>query len=298
VSASARGAQLDGLTWHSNGQSVLSGRLLDLFERIDRSLAGLAWAWGAEEYRFPTFVSARELQRLDYFRSFPHLVTFPVCLDGDEGNLRSFADGSPVDGEDHVQLTRPSPIADVLTPAACYHVFIHLQGTTADEPRYLTTRNTCFRREAYFSPLERQWSFSMREVVAIGSLEEVRWFLASCQSLLDRMLEALGLPVEWQVATDPFFRPSSSGKHLAQLVNPTKKEAVFDGRLAIASLNLHQDHFGRIFAIRRGGADAYSGCVAFGLERWLYAFTTCFGPDPAGWPSLESFDAELRGHGR
>jgi seryl-tRNA synthetase len=277
---------LDGLTWHDNGQAVLSGPALKLFHDLDRAFLALATHWDADEYRFPTFVSARELHRLDYFRSFPHLATFPVCLDHEDANLGDFVDGSVLDDHGRLQLSRTRPIEDVLTPAACYHLYIHLQGTENVSPRYMTTRNVCFRREAFYRPLQRQWSFSMREIVSIGSLDEVRDFLHSTRAMVNRLLAAIGLPVSWDVANDPFFRPSTNAKHVAQLVNPTKQEAVFDGHLAIASVNLHQDHFGRTYGIRQAGADAYTGCVAFGLERWVYAIAQHFGTDPTGWPDV------------
>jgi seryl-tRNA synthetase len=278
--------ELDGLAWNDNGQSVMSGPVLELFQSLDRAFLTLAAAWNATEYRFPTFVSARQLHRLDYFRSFPHLATFPVCLDAEDANLGDFVDGPVLDDHGQLQLTRPRPIEDVLTPAACYHLYIHLQDTGSSGCRYLTTRNTCFRREEYYRPLQRQWSFSMREIVAIGTHDEVAAFLHTSQEMVNRLLAAIDVPVDWEVANDPFFRPSRNAKYVAQLVNPTKQEAVFDGHLAIASVNLHQDHFGRTYEIRRSDDYAYTGCVAFGLERWVYAIVSRFGPDPAGWPAL------------
>jgi hypothetical protein len=65
-----------------------------------------------------------------------------------------------------------------------------------------------------------------------------------------------------------------------------KTEMVFGGSLAIGSVNLHRDYFGEAFEIRREGRDAWSGCIAFGVERWLHAILTRFGPEPAGWPAL------------
>jgi hypothetical protein len=82
---------------------------------------------------------------------------------------------------------------------------------------------------------------------------------------------------------------------MAQLVNPTKQEAIFDGHLAIASVNLHQDHFGRTYDIRQSGDYAYTGCVAFGLERWVYAIVSRFGDDPARWPALADVNAAAPG---
>jgi hypothetical protein len=92
--------------------------------------------------------------------------------------------------------------------------------------------------------------------------------------------------VRWQAATDPFFNPSSNPKYLAQRLDPVKTEMVYGGDLAIGSVNFHRNYFGETFAIERGGEPAFSGCVAFGLERWLYAFTDHFGPNPTDWPAL------------
>jgi len=273
-----------GLAWQPNGQATLSGALLELADHVDQSFLQLARTWGAREYRFPTFISAAELNKLDYFRSFPHLVSFPVSLQAGEANLERFTQGEILNERGELLLTETAPVKEVLTPAACYHLYIHEQGSTLDQAQYYTTRNTCFRREQYYSPLRRQWGFAMREIVCLGSLEEVTAFLAKCRSQLEALLTAVGLPVRWLPATDPFFQPSRSPKYIAQRVNPTKTEAVFGDDLAIASVNLHQDHFGHTFDIARAGASAFTGCVAMGIERWLYAVVTEHGVNPRHWP--------------
>jgi seryl-tRNA synthetase len=276
-----------GLGWHPNGQATLSGPLLALSERLDRAFLRIASAWGADEFRFPTFIRAAELDRLDYFRSFPQLATFPVCLDMDAKNLEAFVSGEVVDGQGRIHLSRHAPPKDVLTPAACYPIYIHHQSSHFDRARYFTVRNTCFRQEEKYEPLVRQWSFSMREIVCVGTLEEVKRFLDRARQSVAQFLEALGVPIEWQAASDPFFQPAKNPKYLMQRLNPTKYEMVFGGRVAIGSVNLHQDHFGSTFQIHRAGGDAFSGCVAFGVERWLHAITAHFGADPVNWPDVE-----------
>ena len=67
-------AAISGYRWVENGQSNLSGPLLGLFQRLDRFFERLAGQVKAESYYFPTFIRASELKKLDYFRSFPHLV--------------------------------------------------------------------------------------------------------------------------------------------------------------------------------------------------------------------------------
>lgn len=275
-----------GLAWNENGQSVLSGALLELYERLDRTFVGMAAECSAERIRFPTFIPSRELAKLDYFRSFPHLVTFPVALDqDDESNLKAFADGEPMDPSGALNFTRLAPTRDVLTPAACYHIYVRLQGQDLDGPRFVTTVNTCFRREKRYAPLERQWAFSMREIVCVGAQEEVLGFLERYRARVTRHLAAIGLPVEWVHATDPFFNPKKNPKFIAQRLEPVKHEMVFQGSLAIGSVNFHRNYMGDSFEIKRCGETAYSGCVAFGLERWILAYLHTFGADPAQWPT-------------
>lgn len=274
-----------GLTWKPNGQAVLSGPLLALADRLDDRFLTLAGRWDAVDHHFPTVIAASVLERIDWFRSFPHLATFPASLDPDEANLATFTDGQPVDGDGEVHPTALAPIRDVLTPAACYHLYDHYEGWAFDRPAYFTTRNTCFRREDHYVPLERQWSFTMREIVCMGTAEEARSFLEEATAVVDRLVSAVGLPLRWEQAGDPFFRPSKNPRYLMQQVDPTKHELLFDGRLAIASTNLHHDHFGRAFAIHRDGEPVRTACIAFGIERWLAALVHHYGatgpwPDP------------------
>jgi hypothetical protein len=268
-----------GVRFQENGQVVLRGRALELLEAIDRQIMRIAERFGADELRCPTFVSAAELHKLDYFRSFPHLVSFPVSLEPSDANLSAFTGGPLLNEAGELALTATTPVREVLTPAACYHVYIEEQGRDFAGPRYYTTRNTCFRRETHYQPLRRQWAFSMREVVCVGSLDDVRRFLEDARKATQELLDTLGIGVQWDAATDPFFQPSKQPRYVAQRVNPTKFEAVFDGDLAIASLNLHQDHFGHTYQLRCRGETAFTGCLAFGLERWLHAWARTCGED-------------------
>lgn len=281
---------LAGYRWLENGQSALSGSLLELYRRLDRLFLSWAGECNAAEYRFPTFISARELARLDYFRSFPHLVTFPVVLDASEENLKRFSEGEPLDSNCEIRLSSTAPIRDVLTPAACYHFYIQFQGEQLDAPRYVTTRATCFRREAYYSPLERQWSFSMREIVCLGTADEVKQFLKRYQDRVDRFFKRIGLPVEWKAATDPFFNPSRNPKYVLQKLDPVKTEMIYQTGLAVGSINFHRNYFGEAFQISRESKEAFSGCVAFGLERWIFAFLDQFGSSESDWPGFDSWE--------
>jgi len=241
---------------------------------------------------YPTLIAATHLGKLDYFTSFPHLCTFACNLDRDADNLGAFAKGPGVDAQGAVALTKLSPVTQVLTPAACYHIYVDLAGQTLPAFTAVTTRATCFRREAYYAPLERQWSFGMREVVGLGTADEVKAFLARGRARVDRLVAAWGLAIAWTAATDPFFDMSKNPKFLAQKLDPVKTEMIHGGSLAIGSINFHRNFFGDTFGISRAGEPTFSGCVAFGLERWVKAVLDVHGPDPARWPDFEAAAAE------
>jgi seryl-tRNA synthetase len=275
-----------GLRWQPTGQAGLCGPLLGLADECDRAFARLAAMWEAREERHPASLPARVLQRVDYLRSFPQQATFPVRLDPAEANLDAFVGGDIVDGSGEVALTRLAGADDVLTPAACYHVYPAHEGERLASPLYVTTRNTCFRQETSYVPLRRMRSFTMREIICIATETETARFVASAQDVIGRFAAVIDVPVAWQAATDCFFRPERNPKYLFQRLEPVKREATYGGDLAIASVNLHHDHFGAVFGLTRHGVPATTACAAFGLERWLWAIVDRHGADPSSWPRV------------
>ena len=158
-----------GLYAYPNGQSALSGPLLELDRRLDSMF--LAWAReeNAAEHMFPVLLPASVLGRLDYFRSFPHLITFAAALEDDPDNLRAFSGAEPVDASGAVQTTRLAPVRDVLTPAACYHVYPHFEGRTLETVTRVTMRSTCFRREGSYTPAGKTVEFFHARNCVLGN---------------------------------------------------------------------------------------------------------------------------------
>jgi hypothetical protein len=123
----------------------------------------------------------------------------------------------------------------------------------------------------------------MREIVCVGTADEVSALLDRGRELIDAVVAALDLEAHRLPATDPFFQPAKQGRHLYQRLSPVKHETVVD-ELAIASTNRHHEHFADAFDIERQGERAHSGCVAFGLERWLGVVAARWGANPDTWP--------------
>jgi seryl-tRNA synthetase len=281
--------ELQDYKWNPAGYSSLGGRSQDLYIRLDKMFLGWAGELNASVFSFPIFIDAQELSKIGYFASFPHLVTLAVCPDGRQVNLEKFAQ-SPVTERGTINLTEHADINQVLTPAACYHFYVQLQNSIIGDSQTFTTCCPCFRREDQYKPLQRQWNFNMREIVCIGTANEVRAFLEKSQSNLGTMMQRLALPVQFANATDPFFNPAKNPKFLMQKLDPVKTELIFDNELAIGSFNFHHNYFGEAFNIKtKDEKFAYSGCVAFGLERWMYMYLNMFGTQPGAvypFPSL------------
>jgi hypothetical protein len=275
-----------GLRWHAQGYASVHGELLARLEQLDARFGAWAREEGATAYRSAGLLPLAELRRAQYLQGFPHLAVFPATLVPEPAQLRALATASTT--TDVPVLPFSADCDSILPPAACFQVYGALQDRALDAPHVATVCCTCHRNEASVAWLRRQRAFSMRELVCVGTGEEVRAFLARNRARAEGFARALGLDVRWEAATDPFFESATDARHLAQRLDPPKHELRLHGELALCSVNDHRDFFGEGFGIVRGGQPAHSGCVAFGLERWLYALVEAFGPDCRAWPVLDA----------
>lgn len=269
------------------GLVTLRGDALRLRRLIERELAAVAALETDAEWLVPPAVTFATLARADYFSCFPQWLTATAHLDVDDVALqRVAADPDPATAA--TRALRPGTTA--LQPAVCYHVYQALAGTVLDGPQCCTVSGTCWRHErGRFAPLERGWAFTMREIVCAGATTDVASLRARGMAAATALAEQLGLSSRIEAATDPFFAPSTRGRSLLQRVKGLKHELLLplgDGReVAAASFNDHAHFFGDAFDIRLDdGRPAATGCVAFGVERWLLATLVAHGTDPRDWP--------------
>ncbi|MFJ5233201.1 hypothetical protein ACIQBJ_25320 [Kitasatospora sp. NPDC088391] len=232
------------------GLTSLSAEQFAIAEAVDAQVLDWAAAMGAPAERHAELLTVEDLTRIDYFDSFPQLVH----------RVTPWLDGAEDD-----QL--------VLTSAACYGAYFSRIGTTVENRTLLTVRQTCRRREVAYTPLRRQREFQMREVVMIGAQAEVQEFLDEGRKAIRAIAESFGVAGDFEIAADPFFRKDDE-RLLHQKLFPTKQEFTDETGLAVASVNSHRNFFGERCDIRLSdGTHAFTGCVAFGLERWIDART-------------------------
>jgi seryl-tRNA synthetase len=280
------------------GQVALAGPALRALRAVDASCKQIGIAqFGAAEETYPTLIPASALGRCGYFSSFPQSVSMVTHLVEDIDAIEHFRQANT----NVEQLTVPDARAFAtpeacLSPAVCYHCYRSLEGESLlTGPRVVTTVGKCFRYESTnMTGLDRLWDFTMREVIFVGTGHEVmtrRHFGIDC---VQRQLEEWDLEGTIETANDPFFSAVYATKMFHQVRSDLKFELRLtvepgaggkERTLACGSFNLHEDFFGRAFDITSSdGQAANTGCVAWGLERWVLALFTQHGFEPARWP--------------
>lgn len=254
-------------------------------ERITEEAADEA----VEQMRFPPVLPRTNLERVGYMQAFPHLAGSIFALDS-EREHNGVGDGYHARDCDWATHQRMSEL--VLTPAACYPVYPAIAARGPLPPGGVTVDvgSACvFRNEPSEDPTRLQ-IFHQREIVRIGEPEIVRAWRDSWRDRALVLLARLGLAVEWDVASDPFFgrsgRMLASSQREQQLKFEILVPIVGDEPTAIASFNYHQEHFATAWGLRMSmGADAHTACFGFGLERIALALLHTHGFDVEDWPA-------------
>jgi seryl-tRNA synthetase len=265
-------------------------RLIQFFESRFISLAN---SFNAQPYRFPTLIPARYLERVGYFRAFPHSLTFATHLREDLNVIDDFSQQAVCD--EHGLTTAFdsfSRIKTLLSPAVCYHLYFALADKPLPNGRVIATAvGNCFRYESNnLTSLERLWNFTMREVIFVGSKDLVLENREIGRKHMRTVFDEIGLAYRVESANDPFFigefRKQAAFQSAFQLKFEIRARLPFkESELAVGSYNYHQDFFGRHLNITLpDGSPAHTGCIAFGLERMAYAFLAQYGLDPDKWP--------------
>ncbi|WP_406728656.1 hypothetical protein WJ438_34290 [Streptomyces sp. GD-15H] len=276
------------------GQVAIGEPLLSLLAYFDAALlALLAEDFTAQEYRYPTLIRTKALENAGYFGAFPQHLMFVTRLRNDIDVYRDFRAARAEAGIGPEVLESCGNVDYCLPPTMCYHTFHQFSGRrlAADRLHVVTARGKSFRFEAgYAAGLERLWDFTIREIVFLGSREQILTARETFMRKVFAFIEDLGLSGHCEVGNDPFFcGPDTSDRigtqRLLELKYELQLPVAEDRSIAVGSFNFHDDLFGRAFDISRGADEPVrSGCVGFGLERLTYAFLCQYGPDRRQWP--------------
>lgn len=286
----------DGVVYEVGpGQVALGQPAIAAMDALDDMLLDIVRTeFDATEFRYPTLLPLRALRRSGYLSSFPQHLMFAARLHGDLETYRAFAaDAAERDDISEHVLERCGPVDRCLPTTMCYHTFDQLADDRLDRDRLVVTaRGGSFRYEArYHRTLERLGDFTIRETVFLGPADFVRAARDRFAERAIELVEQLGLAGRREVANDPFFASVDGAARVSsQRLLELKHELHLnigpdDQSIAVASFNLHDQHFGEAFDIRsRDGEIVHSACVGFGLERLTYALLCQCGWDVSEWP--------------
>jgi len=282
------------------GENGLYGRsqiFEEVVERLNVAITHLGADQEPEVLRFPPAMRRTDFEDSEYLKSFPDLAGTIHAFCGSElGHQRLLraldeAISESDDERSDAWMAQQKPTRVVLTPAACYPVYpvMARRGPLPANGRTIDVLSYCYRHEPSLDPARMQM-FRQREYVRLGNPQQV---MAFRQMWIDRgslLVSLLQLPVEVDLANDPFF--GRGGKIIAdsQRAQALKFELLIPvanpgSKTACLSFNYHMDHFGGIWKIGcDDGSVAHTGCVGFGMERLTLALFRHHGLDVHAWP--------------
>ncbi|MBA2962212.1 MULTISPECIES: amino acid--[acyl-carrier-protein] ligase [Ramlibacter] len=258
----------------------------DILRRFDDLVTRTAAPDNAQELMFPPILARALIEKVGYMDNFPQLAGSVHSFRGSDQQARELSARVHA-GERWEDLLAPTDV--MLTPAACYPVYPTFSGLLPAGGRLVTVMNWVFRHEPSDEPTRLQ-HFRMREYIRVGRPDEVvAWRDAWLQRGLE-LLRGLQLPVDSDVASDPFFGRAGRMMAANQVDQRLKFEILCpvisrEKPTAICSFNWHQDHFSGKFGILNADSSvAHTACLGFGLERVTLALIKTHGYDPADWP--------------
>jgi hypothetical protein len=275
------------------GLFLLQGEFLRLHRHFDEYWRSTALDLGAVEQDNPGVWPVELYRRIDYFADFPHQVIMAAPVK--PGHTERAAAARTYGRRAHyaaVATEHLAPSTYGLQCAVCDSCYFALQGVRDHADTLYTTRNKVFRNEASETgSLDRLTSFTVRDIMFVGSERYVRAQRDRMLELAVAFLDELDLDAAIVTANDPFFAGDAMAKTVYQNTADLKQELLvalpFAGReMAIGSVNLHQDFFGRSFDIAQAdGQPVWSGCLGIGFERLVYALYAQYGLDLTMWPA-------------
>jgi len=280
---------------HGRGLFSFQGEFAQLMQALDNYLLAAAKSFNAHEQEHPSVWPIELYKSIDYFSEYPHHAMLMTSVKESYDIRMQFAkkygrgktfEDIAIDDSELVGIRFAAP------NACCDCCYYSLQGRQLDENVVYTTRNKAVRNEhSGRSELDRLRSFTMRELVSVGTEIHVKDMR---QKIIDRVIDVLGsfgLSARLETAHDPFFGNESAMKNVFQYMSNVKLEILArlnfnNSFIAVGSINWHLDFFGKAFDIHDlEGNTAHSGCFGVGFERFVYALYCQFGTDTSKWPS-------------
>jgi hypothetical protein len=276
------------------GHVILRGPAAQLAGLIDYKIEHMfADTFQAEREYYPATILCKSLDRIHHFISFPEHIDFVGHLQRDLGVIDQFSVECKEKGwSPDLTEGKMAKTDFAICPSCCYHCYEGMEDWKLEAPGRCTTMSVaCHRYEGTnHRTMSRLRAFTQRDVVWVGQTPFVIESRAKAEGLIVEWAKDWELSGTLETANDMFFTDDYSIKASFQRQQQAKKELrlhiPFEMQaISVFSSNFHAMTFGKAFNITLGGRPATSGCIGWGIERWVYAIFSQFGLDFDKWPA-------------
>ncbi|WP_214482991.1 aminoacyl--tRNA ligase-related protein [Bacillus sp. SM2101] len=263
------------------------GDIAKIYEAVKRLLDQISSKFNATYTKYPTIMSKLLMDKSKYSLHFPQNTYRMSEIKHQKEDLEKYRllTENSLDTSDLFQATNY-----YLRPCLCYFAYNDREGEDLEKDLdVISSFGQCFRHEntRQISPF-RSRDFNMYEIVYIGGQEKVTELRNKLVEEVWTLFNLLGLKGKIETANDPFFIKNDRSKISYQRAGERKYELVFTPNskvsFSLASFNLCDDVLTKSFDIKSKNQSAYSGCTAFGIERWVQAIVYTYGTNPVLWP--------------
>ncbi len=286
----------------ADGAYMYQGEFRRVLQGLHDYVQRLAAKYKAIEQEYPPLWPIDLFRTINYLNEFPQQAMLVTTVGRRFKDREDFARAYEK-GRDYATVRLTDHLEDCahgLQPSVCDVCYYTLRNAVDQPNTIFTAYGPVFRNET--SPtdsLDRLTVFSMREIMFVGDAD----FVATTRQRLiedaGELLTLLDLDSRIETANDPFFTNDAAMKTVFQNASHLKYEMLArlnhcGEYLAVGSINLHLDVFGRAFNIRLpDGTFAHSGCIGIGFERLAFALCCQYGPYPSTWPAALRKNLEL-----
>ncbi len=278
----------------SDGMFLFQGAFLRVVQAIDKYLYRQADSLKAVEQEYPILWPVELYKNINYFKEFPQHVILCTTVKSDYISKKKFADKYDKT-KDYQKIQLDSDFLSSPTyglgSSVCDCCYFALENRTDNENKYYTTCNKVFRNEILETGgLDRLINYTVRDIMAVGEKEFVLYARQCFLDIAVKFVKDMELDCKIESANDPFFSNESVVKNVFQYASKLKYEILariphLGKRIAVGSINLHLDFFGKSFNIRQEDHSvSHSACMGIGFERFAYALFAQYGHDVSTWP--------------
>lgn len=250
---------------------------LDVFFREYYSLE-----FEAYELKVPSMISSEVVDQAGYFETGCQHISFVSPISNESDKFEKFLPAWKESGNKnsiHKFLKEPK---DVLTPALCLHCYPLMENQVISPNQIVsfTIHGSCFRDESgNLNNEERLNEFTMREAVFIGDPEILKTIRVKLEKFTILLGSWFGFKFRLEAANDIFFDENARLQLFSQLASSSKIEfsvysSTINKYMASGSINSHQNHFSKRFAIKDSELNYSSSmCIGFGFNRLVLALS-------------------------